>query len=105
MMKLKNTTFPYLIMFLFISTSVVALSFLDKDLTHWTDSLEIGNIINGFIFYIMPAIIIVLYFYKKLKSIYLNTLISILLSLIMGIPIAFISVIFILKMSALLVHQ
>jgi len=92
-MKAIQNLMPYFIITAVIFLAVIGLIWIDYETTSWAIALERGNLINGFIFYALPAIILSSLIFSKIhKS--LNKWLAIFLSLLLGAPISFFTVIF-----------
>ena len=102
-MKLIKQFVPYVFIVVIILTAVLALIWLDNETTSWAQALNIGNVVSGLLFYALPALLVVFIVFTKLRK-RLNTGVSIAVSVLAGIPISFIFVIFALKLVSVLLY-
>ncbi len=99
----SNTKFtPYLAIILIVFLAVIALIWLDYETTSWEQALSLGNIASGLLFYALPAILVVFFVFTKLHS-RLNVGVSIAVSVLVGIPITFVLVVFALKLVSVMI--
>ena len=101
-MKSITKITPYIIIILIVFITVIALIWLDHETTSWVQALSIGNIVSGLLFYAFPAILVVFFVFTKLRRV-LNVGVSMAFSVLVGIPITFILVVFALKLVSALI--
>ena len=87
-MKLATKLLPYAAIILIVFIAVIALVWLDYETTSWQIALEYSNLINGAIFYALPAIIVVSIIFSILKK-KINNIVSFVVSIFAGIPLSF----------------
>lgn len=96
-MKTIQKLTPYFIITILIFSAVIMLIWLDYETTSWATALETGNLINGFIFYALPALLLSFLIFSKIhKS--LGKALAIIVSLILSVPLSFVTVIIVLSM-------
>ncbi len=92
---------PYFIISLVIFGAVMVLIWADYETTNWADALAKENIINGFIFYALPALLLAFFVFSKIQKPLGNT-VGIVVSLVLSIPISFVAIIFGLKIISII---
>ena len=100
-MKSITKITPYLVIILIVFVAVITLIWLDYETTSWEQALSIGNIASGLLFYALPTILVVFFVFAKLRR-RLNVGVSMAVSVLAGIPLSFILVIFTLKLMSVL---
>ena len=96
-MKAIQNLVPYFIITTLIFGAVIGLIWVDYETTSWATALETGNLINGFIFYALPALLLSFLIFSKIhKS--LGKALAIIVSLILSVPLSFVTVIIVLSM-------
>ena len=92
-MKTIQKLIPYFIITLLVFSAVTMLIWADYETTSWATALEKENLINGFIFYALPALLLSFLIFSKIhKS--LGKGLAIIVSLVLAVPISFFTVIF-----------
>jgi len=95
-MKLAIKLLPYMAIILTVFIAVIALVWIDYETKSWQIALEYSNLINGAIFYALPAIIVVSIIFSILKK-RLNNIVSFIISVFVGVPLNFILVVLLLN--------
>ncbi|MCK5776334.1 MAG: hypothetical protein KAH25_09160 [Bacteroidales bacterium] len=92
-MKTIQNLVPYFIITTLIFGAVIGLIWVDYETTSWSTALEKQNLINGFIFYALPALLLSFLIFSKIHK-PLGKGLAIIVSLVLGVPISFFAVIF-----------
>ncbi|NPD45003.1 MULTISPECIES: hypothetical protein [unclassified Lentimicrobium] len=91
-MKILNKIAPYFFIFLLVSLSIILLIWIDKD-TDYFHQIFGWRLAQGYLFYGLPMMIAISYLYKRIRK-HLNVTASILTSVIGGVPITMVSLVF-----------
>jgi hypothetical protein len=100
-MKLIKQLTPYITITAIIFAAVLGLIWLDHETNSWAQALSIGNVVNGLLFYALPALLVVFFVYTKFRR-RLNVGVSMAVSVLAGIPVTFVIVVFALKLASVL---
>lgn len=92
-MKTLNKIAPYFVIFILVSLSIILLIWIDKD-TDYFHQIFGWRLAQGYLFYGIPMMLVISYIYKRIRK-HLNVTASILTSVIGGVPITTVSLIFI----------
>lgn len=84
-MKTLNIVAPYFIIFILVFLSILLLIWIDKDTEYWQQIFGF-RLAQAYLFYGLPMMIVISFLYKRIRK-HLNTIASILVSVIAGIPV------------------
>ncbi|OYT17127.1 MAG: hypothetical protein B7C24_04170 [Bacteroidetes bacterium 4572_77] len=103
-MKALSKLFPYSLILLLILSATIGLIWADYETTSWNLALAPENLINGFVFYTLPAILLSFFIFYKIKTNLGNPL-AIVVSLVLSIPITFVVIAFGLKIFSIVLRS
>jgi hypothetical protein len=90
---------PYFIILLSLLGATILIIWLDYETKTWNDVFSRQNLLNAIVFYFMPSFIVVSFIYSQLNRVLNKSkVLSIAISIFIGTPISFISVILLLQL-------
>lgn len=90
-MKTLSKIAPYFFIFILVTLSILLLAWIDKDTDYWQQIFG-WRLVQGYLFYGLPMMFVISYIYKKIRK-HLNATVSVLVSVISGVPVTTFSLI------------